>query len=398
MRFSNRIQNMNLSPIRKLSGDAQNVKNKGIKVFNLNVGQPDLKISKDFFNAIHNYDSELLEYTSSEGMPMLINSILKFYKHYGLEFNKNEILITNGASEGILFSLLAICDVGDNILIPEPFYTNYLNFAKSANVKVRGFKTDSNNGYHLPSYKEIVKNIDKNTKAILLSNPCNPTGTVYTKKEIETIKDIALQNNLWIIADEVYRDFIYDNAEFTSFASIKEIENRVILIDSVSKRFSACGARIGCIASKNITLINEILKLCQTRLCVPTLEQIGATKLYNVDPKVLNKDKIEYKKRRDVLFNEISKIPNCLCQKPEGAFYLIVKLPGINTDDFAKWVLNDFNLNNKTILICPASGFYSNAEYGNDEIRLSYVLNQEDLITASNILKKGLEEYIKIKK
>lgn len=393
MKFSNRIKNMNLSPIRKLSGDAQDARNRGTKVYNLNVGQPDLKISETFFKRIKNYDSQSLGYTVSEGMPELINAILSYYKYYSLEFNEDEILVTNGASEAILFSLLAICDAEDNILIPEPFYTNYLNFAKSANVKVRGFQTDSNNGYHFSSYNKIVEKIDKNTKAILLSNPCNPTGTVYKKEEIEMIKKIAISNDLWIIADEVYRDFIYDDCKFTSFASLKDVQDRVILIDSISKRFSACGARIGCIASKNKDLIKEILKLCQTRLCVPTLEQIGATELYKLNPKSLEQDRLEYEKRRNILFEEVSKIPNCICKKPEGAFYLMLKLPGINTEDFAKWLINDFSYKNETVLICPASGFYSNKGFGDDEIRLSYVLNSDDLISASNILKYAIEEY-----
>lgn len=393
MKFSNRIQSMNLSPIRKLSGDAQETRNRGIKVYNLNVGQPDLKISQKFFKGIQNYNSQMLEYTLSEGIPNLIDAIINYYKHYNLDFNKDEILITNGASEAILFSLLTICDAEDNILIPEPFYTNYLNFAKSANVKVRGFKTDPNNGYHLSSYENIVKKIDKNTKAILLSNPCNPTGTVYTKEEIEIIKKVAVSNDLWIIADEVYRDFIYDNCKFTSFASLKDIQDRVVLIDSTSKRFSACGARIGCIASKNKNLIKEILKLCQTRLCVPTLEQIGAIELYKLTPKSLEQDRVEYEKRRNILFNEISKIPNCICKKPEGAFYLMIKLPGINAEDFAKWLINDFNYKNETVLICPASGFYSNEAFGKDEIRLSYVINSDDLISASKVLKQAIKEY-----
>lgn len=397
MEFSKRIQEMNLSPIRKLFGDAEKTKNKGIKVFNLNIGQPDLKISKSFLDSIHNYNSDTLKYTSSEGIASLRESISNYYKHYNLDFDKDEILITNGASEAILFSLLAICDTNDNILIPEPFYTNYLNFAKSANINIKGFKTDSNNGYHLPSYDKIVEKIDDNTKAILLSNPCNPTGTVYTKEEINIIKEIALSNDLWIIADEVYRDFIYDNNEFTSFATLEDVKDRVILIDSVSKRFSACGARIGCLASKNKKLLNEILKLCQTRLCVPTLEQIGAKELYNINPNSLEEDRIEYKKRRDILFKEISSIPNCTCKKPEGAFYLMITLPNINAEDFAKWLINDFNLNNETILICPAKGFYSREGLGINEIRLSYVLNTDDLMSASTIFKNALVEYKKIK-
>lgn len=395
--FSNRIQSMQQSPIRKLSGDAQKIKEKGVKVFNLNVGQPDLKISKDFFKALHNYKSENLDYTNSEGIYKLRETISNYYKHYSLDFNAEDILITNGASEAILFSLLATCDSGDNILIPEPFYTNYLNFAKAADVKVKGIPTDSNNGYSLESYKTISSKIDKNTKAILLSNPSNPTGRVYTNEEINIIKSIALENNLWVIADEVYRDFIYDDSKFTSFASIQEIEDRVILIDSASKRFSACGARIGCIASKNKPLLREILKLCQTRLCVPTLEQIGTIELYKNSPLSLEKDRLEYSKRRDLLFNELSTSSDFICKKPKGAFYLMVKIPNVNTEDFAKWLVNNFTYNNETVLISPAKGFYSTEGLGVDEIRLSYVLNTEDLKKACTILKEGIKEYKKNK-
>ena len=395
MNISSRIKNMNLSPIRKLSSDTEKRKLKGIHVYNLNIGQPDLKISENFFNYIKEYNSELLKYTESNGDRNLINAIINHYKYYNINFNYEDILITNGASEAILFSLLSICDIGDNILIPEPFYTNYLNFAKSANVNVKGIKTNSKNSYHLPKSEDIEKLIDINTRAILLSNPSNPTGTVYTREEIHMLKEISLKYNLWIIADEVYRDFIYDDVEFTSFTTIKEIEDRVILIDSTSKKFSACGARIGFVASKNKNLINEILKLCQTRLCIATLEQIGATALYQITPKELELSISKYKKRRDTLHGELSKIPNIICNKPSGAFYLMVKIPNINTEHFAKWLINEYQLNNETISICPANGFYSTEGLGKDEIRLSYVLNEDDLISASKILKEGLKEYKK---
>lgn len=393
MNLSNRIKNMGLSPIRKLNSNAIDRKLKGIHIYNLNIGQPDLKISDSFFKSIKSYSSDLLKYTESNGDNNLINAIIRHYNHYEISFNANDILITNGASEAISFSLLAICDIEDNILIPEPFYTNYLNFAKSLSINVKGIKTNAINNYHLPSIKEIEKQIDNKTKAILLSNPCNPTGTVYTKEEVHMIKDIAIKHNLWIISDEVYRDFIYEDTNFTSFASIKEIEERVILIDSASKKFSACGARIGFLASKNNLFIDEVLKLCQTRLCVPTLEQIGATALYNIKPSDL-KDSISlYKERRDVLYNEISKIPNIICNKPKGAFYFMLKIPNIDTEHFANWLINEYSLNNETISVCPAKGFYVSENLGHDEIRISYVLNENDLISASNILKEGLKEY-----
>ncbi len=393
MNFSKRIQIMEQSPIRKLSKDAQRIKEKGIKVYHLNIGQPDLKIPKDFFERLQNYDSEHLKYSESEGISELRKAISEYYKRYDLCFDMDEILITNGASEAILFSLIAICNSKDNILVPEPFYSNYSNFAKSADIEIKSIK--SNKDYSLANYDSISSIIDNNTKAILLSHPSNPTGHVYTAEEIEIIKAIALDYDLWVISDEAYRDFIYTDSKFISLASIEEIKDRTILIDSASKRFSACGARIGNIASKNKAFLNEILKLCQTRLCAPTLEQIGATELYNIDPMLLEEDRLEYNKRRDFLFNELSSDSNFICTKPEGAFYLMVKIPGINTEDFAEWLINDFVYNNETVLVCPAKGFYSTEGLGIDEMRLSYVLNVDDLEKACTILKKGIAEYKK---
>lgn len=393
MKFSKRTRLIKTSPIRKLSGDARKIKKQGIKVYHLNIGQPDLKIPKSFFETIYSHKIENLDYTESEGISELRNAISEYYKFYSLDFTPEDILITDGASEGILFSLLIVCDNNDNILVPEPFYSNYSNFAKIAGVKIKGIP--SNKEYGLSDYNIISQMIDNNTKAILLSNPSNPTGHVYTQKELETIKQIALDYNLWILADEAYRDFIYDESEFMSLASLKEIEDRVVLIDSTSKRFSACGARIGNIASKNKEFINEALKLCQSRLCLPLLEQIGATELYKCDPLVLEKDKLEYKKRRDLLYKELSMDPNFICNKPEGAFYLMVKIPGVNTEDFAKWLINEFSYNNETVLICPAKNFYVTENLGIDEIRLSYVLNTEDLKKACDILKIALKEYKK---
>ena len=393
MNFSKRIQIMEQSPIRKLSRDAQKIKEKGIKVYHLNIGQPDLKIPKNFFKGLQDYESEHLKYSDSEGIPELRKAISEYYKRYDLQFDMDEILITNGASEAILFALIVICNSGDNILVPEPFYSNYFNFAKSADVNIKSIK--SNNNYNLADYDSISSMIDNNTKAILLSHPSNPTGHIYTAEEIKIIKAIALDYDLWVISDEAYRDFIYTDSGFMSLASIKEIENRTILIDSASKRFSACGARIGNIASKNKEFLNEILKLCQTRLCAPTLEQIGATELYNIDPLLLEEDRLEYNKRRDLLYNELAPDPNFLCRKPEGAFYMIVKMPDVNAENFARWLINDFTYDNETVLICPAKGFYLTEGLGLDEIRLSYVLNIDDLKKACNILKKAIREYKK---
>ena len=393
MKFSKKTKLIKTSPIRKLSGDAQIIKKQGIKVYHLNIGQPDLKISKSFFDAINNHKIENLAYTESEGISELKNAISEYYKFYSLDFASEDILITDGASEAILFSLLVTCDNNDNILVPEPFYSNYLNFAKIAGVQIKGIP--SNKNYSLSSYDIISQMIDSNTRAILLSNPSNPTGHIYTKQELNIIKQIAIDYDLWIITDEAYRDFIYNDSEFISLASFKDIKDRVILIDSASKRFSACGARIGNIASKNKEFISEVLKLCQSRLCLPLLEQIGVTELYKCHPSSLDKSRLEYKKRRDLLYDELAYDPNFLCSKPEGAFYMIVKVPDVNTEKFAKWLINDFSYNNETVLISPAKDFYITEGLGLDEIRLSYVLNIEDLKKACDILKRGIREYKK---
>ena len=315
-----------------------------------------------------------------------------------MNFESDEILITNGGSEALLFSLMATCDPGDNVLVPEPFYTNYNGFSQSINVNVIPITTKAEEGFHLPSKENIVSLINSKTKAILLSNPGNPTGTVYTKDELYMISKIAKENDLWIIADEVYREFVYDGLEYTSFGNIKEVEDRVIIIDSVSKRYSACGARIGSLASKNKTLIAEILKLCQGRLCISTIDQIGATELYHTPNSYFTEVNDEYKKRRDVLYNELIKVDGVICKKPTGAFYIVAKLPVENAEDFVIWMLNEFNKDGETVMVCPAEGFYATKGLGKDEIRLAYVLKEEDLKKASIILKEGLKKYLEINK
>ncbi len=293
--------------------------------------------------------------------------------------------------------MLSICDEGDNILVPEPFYSNYYNFAKSVGVNINPITTLAENGFHLPIKEKITPKINSKTKAILFSNPGNPTGVVYTKEEIEMICDIAIDNNLWIIADEVYREFIYEG-EYTSLGNIDRVKDKVIIVDSVSKRYSACGARIGCVSSKNKDYISSMLKLCQARLSVPTLEQVGAIELYNTDNSYLKEVNKEYRARRDVLYNELIKVPGVICEKPTGAFYIVAKLPVKNADHFTKWLLSDFDINGETVMPCPAEGFYMTPGLGVDEIRLAYVLNSKDLSKAAHLLKEGLEAYLKLNK
>ncbi|MBZ6005043.1 MAG: pyridoxal phosphate-dependent aminotransferase [Paraclostridium dentum] len=397
MYFSNRVISMQSSPIRKLVPYATAAKEKGIKVYHLNIGQPDIKTPKGFFDAVNTFNSEVLEYAVSQGLPELIDAMIDYYATYDMNFEKDEILITNGGSEALLFSMMAICDPGDNILVPEPFYTNYNGFSSCVNVFVKPITTHPENGFHLPNKEEICSKIDKNTKAILISNPGNPTGTVYTKEEVHMLADIAKENNLWIIADEVYREFVYDNLDYISFGNIEEIKDRVIIVDSVSKRYSACGARIGSLACKNKEFIAQVLKLCQGRLCVSTLDQIGSIELYKTPNTYFKKVNEEYEKRRDVLYSELMKVEGVICKKPTGAFYILAKLPIENAEDFVIWMLNEFDVDGETVMACPAEGFYGTEGLGKSEIRLAYILNEHDLKKAANILKEGLEKYMEVK-
>ena len=398
MRYSERITTMQSSPIRKLAPIASNAKAKGIKIYHLNIGQPDIKTPKVFFEAVKNFNNEVLEYAVSPGLPELISSLQQYYTTYNMDFESDEILVTNGGSEALLFALMATCDPKDNILVPEPFYSNYNGFSQSINVNITPITTKAEEGFHLPSKEKIQSLITSKTKAILISNPGNPTGTVYTKKELYMISEIAKENDLWIISDEVYREFVYDGLEYTSFGNIKEVEDRVIIIDSVSKRYSACGARIGSIASKDKTLIAEILKLCQGRLCVSALDQVGSVELYNTPSSYFTEVNNEYKNRRDVLYNELIKVEGVICKKPAGAFYIVAKLPIENAEDFVIWMLTDFNKDGETVMACPAEDFYATPGLGRDEIRLAYVLKEDDLHKAAIILKEGLEKYLELKK
>ena len=385
MRYSERITTMQSSPIRKLAPIASNAKAKGIKIYHLNIGQPDIKTPKVFFEAVKNFNNEVLEYAVSPGLPELISSLQQYYTTYNMDFESDEILVTNGGSEALLFALMATCDPKDNILVPEPFYSNYNGFSQSINVNITPITTKAEEGFHLPSKEKIQSLITSKTKAILISNPGNPTGTVYTKKELYMISEIAKENDLWIISDEVYREFVYDGLEYTSFGNIKEVEDRVIIIDSVSKRYSACGARIGSIASKDKTLIAEILKLCQGRLCVSALDQVGSVELYNTPSSYFTEVNNEYKNRRDVLYNELIKVKGVICKKPAGAFYIVAKLPIENAEDFVIWMLTDFNKDGETVMACPAEDFYATPGLGRDEVRLAYVLKEDDLHKAAII-------------
>ncbi|TDT61522.1 pyridoxal phosphate-dependent aminotransferase [Fonticella tunisiensis] len=396
-KLSSRVLRMQASPIRKFAPLADDAKSKGKKIYYLNIGQPDIHTPEIFYKAISEFRDHVLKYSESQGIPELISSFIKYYKKWGIELNKNEIIITNGGSEAVLFALMAITDYGDNVLIPEPFYTNYNGFSQAAGINIKPFLTYAKQGFHLPSEEEIEKHVDDRTKAILLSNPGNPTGVVYSKEELNRIANIAKKHDLYVISDEVYREFVYDGLEYTSFMHLKDMNNRVILVDSISKRYSACGARIGLVASKNHELMENILKLCQSRLCVPIIEQIGAAKLVDTPDEYFIEIKKEYQRRRDVVYSALKEMPGVICEKPTGAFYMIAKLPVKSAEDFVEWLLTDYSMDNETVMLAPAEGFYATQGLGKDEVRISYCLNTEDLKKAMNIIKNGLLEYRKLK-
>jgi aspartate aminotransferase len=393
MNFSKRITGMQASPIRKLVPFATDAKAKGKKVYHLNIGQPDIATPAGFFEAVRDFKEDVLAYSTSAGSNELIDAIRKYYEGYGIEYGREHIIITNGGSEALMFAMIALCDPGDEILVPEPFYTNYNGFGQAVNVGIKPITTKAECGFHLPPVEDIEKLLTPGTKAILMSNPGNPTGVVYTDAEIAMLSSLAKKHDLFIIADEVYREFVYDGLKYTSFGTIKEIEDRVILIDSVSKRFSACGARIGCISCKNVEFMGQVMKLAQGRLCVPTLEQVGAAELYKTPMSYLKEVNEEYTLRRNILYKALKEMPGVVCEEPKGAFYVVVKLPVDNAEKFVIWMLKDFDVNGETVMMAPAEGFYATPGLGRDEVRLAYVLKEKDLARAMDIMKAGLEAY-----
>ena len=398
MTTSTRIQEMQYSPIRRLVPVAEETKKRGIKVYHLNIGQPDIETPKEFFDAIKNFDAKVLEYAFSQGLPVLIDAFADYYKSFGLHYEKDEILITNGGSEALMFALIAACDRGAEVLIPEPYYTNYSTFSDITGVVDVPIQTDADRGFKLPDIAEIEKKITSKTKAILLSNPGNPTGAVYDREDMEKVKTLALKHDLYIISDEVYKEMIYDGLKFTSFGQLEGIEDRVIVTDSISKRYSACGARIGCVVSKNKEIIRQILKLCQGRLSVATLEQIGAAALAKVSPDYIVNVVKEYESRRNTVYQALNTMPGVSCKKPSGAFYIMASLPIDDSDDFCKWLLSDFNINNETVMFAPGSGFYTTEGKGKNEVRISYVLKNDDLVKAMSILSEALKVYPGVRK
>ena len=393
MLISKRIKNTKVSAIRKLTPFANEAKAKGIHVYHMNIGQPDIETPEAYFDALKSYNKNVLGYESSEGIRELRKGFSDFLKLHNIDYSEDEIYVTNGGSEALLFSFIAICDENDEILVPEPYYSNYNTIANSCGVKLIPFKTKLENGFHIESKESILEAITSKTRAVLYSNPSNPTGVVYSLEELEFIAEVALEKNLYVISDEVYRELIYDNIKYESIFLLDKIRKNLILVDSLSKRYSVCGSRIGMIASKNKDLMNEILKLCQSRLSISSVEQYAAINLLKLPMSYIEKIRDTYEERRNAICTILKEIDGVTFNRPEGAFYLIVSLPVNNSEDFCKWLLTDFNINNETVMFAPADGFYSNGENGKSQIRISYCISIEHIKKAMNILKEALKVY-----
>lgn len=381
------------SPIRKLVPFAEGAKKKGKTVFHLNIGQPDIESPKLALDAIHNFNQKVVEYSHSAGFESYRKGLATYYQKLEIDIDYNDVMVTTGGSEALLFGLNSCLDNGDEIIIPEPFYANYNGFSISAGVKVKPITTSINNGFALPAIEEFEKLITPQTKAILICNPGNPTGYLYSKEELETLRDIVIKHDLFLFADEVYREFCYDGNTHHSVLNIEGLEQHAVVIDSTSKRYSMCGIRVGCMISKNKELMATALKFAQARLSPPTFGQVAGEAALSTPQSYFDEVSTEYVQRRDLLIEGLNKIEGVICPKPKGAFYCIAQLPVDNADKFAQWLLEEFDHEGKTLMVAPAAGFYSTPNTGTNQVRIAYVLNQEALTQAIVCLEKALEVY-----
>ena len=398
MKFSSKVQKCNLSPIRKFYPYQVEAKKKGRKIYHLNIGQPDIETPPAYFEAIKNFEQPVLEYAPSPGIPEMIEAVKKYYAGLNIHLETNDIVITTGGSEALTMALNCILDDGDEIIIPEPFYPNYNTFVRQTGATIRPLTTTPEEGYNFANREKIEALINENTRAIMFTNPGNPTGVVLKPEEMRMIADIAKEHDLFLIGDEVYREFVYAGEPLQTIASFDDIADNAIIIDSVSKRFSACGARIGTMITRNKELQQHVMKYCQARLSVATLDQIASAALSSVDPTYFDAVREEYKRRRDTIYAKLQAIPGVVCKEPKGAFYVMAKLPVDDTDAFQKWLLTDFEDNGETVMYAPGEGFYATPGHGKDEVRLAYVLKQADLERAMDLLAMGIKKYNELKK
>ena len=393
MKISKRGREIQASPIRKLKPLADKAQARGIKVYFINIGQPDIPTPRPVWEAFCQAQDEVLSYGPAQGFLELRTAIANYCQERGHNITPDNIVITIGGSEAIHFAFSAVSDPGGSIIIPEPYYTNYNGYASFANVNIIPLTLDVEKGFRLPSTAEIEAKITPQTRAILLCSPNNPTGTVYTKEEISRVVDLVLKKDLFLIADEVYNEFIYDGVHHTSVLEFEEVRDRTIVIDSISKRFSCCGARVGAVITRNPEIYEAVLKFAQARLCPPTMEQKAALAAYQIGREYFAAIRQEYQRRRDVLYEELKKIPGITMHKPQGAFYIIIRLPVKDSEHFVRWMLTEFELEGETVMVAPASGFYATPEKGRDEVRIAYVLKEEDLKRAIHVFREGLKKY-----
>lgn len=393
MKLSQRAIEIQASPIRKLMPHAVAAKKRGIKVYHLNIGQPDIPTPHVMLDVYHTFSEKVLAYGPSQGLDVYRAGLVEYYAKYGIALKENEIIVTTAGSEAVTFAMMVTCGVGDEVIIPEPFYTNYNGFATMAGINILPLTTYAETGFQLPADDEIEALITPKTRAIMICNPGNPTGTVYTREDVFRLAALAKKHGLYVISDEVYREFIYGGQTHTSIMHVPGFEQNAVLVDSVSKRYSACGARIGCIASHNRDLMDATLKFAQARLCPPTVDQLAANACVNLGKEFFGPLTSEYQARRDLVYDALTQIPGCVCVRPEGAFYIIAKLPVDNAEDFVIWLLDEFNIAGETVMAAPAEGFYATPGLGRDELRIAYILNEQDLAKAMHIFQQGIAAY-----
>jgi aspartate aminotransferase len=381
------------SPIRKLAPFAEATAKRGTKIYYLNIGQPDIDSPSQALDAVKGSNLRVLEYSPSAGFASYREGLAKYYRGIGLHVEAQDVLVTTGGSEALSFAMGSILDPGDEVLIPEPYYANYFGFAQALGAKVVSVPSSIQSGFALPPIADLQARITARTKAVLVCNPGNPTGYVYRHDELEALRDMALKHDLFVIADEVYREFVYDGAEAISVMSLAGLEQHAVLIDSVSKRYSMCGARIGCMVSKNSDLMGTALKFAQARLSPPTYEQIAAEAALATPASYFKEVNAEYTARRDTLVGRLNAISGVFCPKPRGAFYAVAELPVDDAEAFCRWMIEDFTHNGETVMMAPAAGFYADRSLGKRQVRLAYVLKQSDLERAMDVLEQGLASY-----
>jgi len=397
-KLSERARGAPASPIRRLVPLADAARKRGLKVYSLNIGQPDIETPPGMLRAVRESKATVVRYSPSGGTPECRRAFVEYYGRLGFDIADEEIIVTTAGSEALIFAIACVTDPGDEIIIPEPLYANYIGFSSLLGVNVVPITCEAETGYHLPAPHAIEALVSERTKAMVFANPGNPTGVVYSAEELSALADIASRRNLFLVADEVYREFTYDGVEAISILSFPEISDRAVVVDSISKRYSACGARVGCLVSRNTDLVASAMKFAQARLSPPAFGQILAAAAASLPPDYFDETRREYEKRRNLVCDILSTIPGVVCRKPEGAFYVMPKLPIEDTDEFARWLLESFSHNGETVLVAPGAGFYATPGVGKSEVRIAYVLNVGDLERAMDAFREGVERYQEIEK